>query len=258
MTAITPDTTLADLVITRPAIARRLDELGLDYCCGGHHTVSAAVHAAGLDLAETLADLERVPETDVATPTWRDPGELVDWIEATHHAFLGRVLPHLTQLADKVAAVHGGNHTELHEVATLVHALRADLEPHLVKEEQVLFPMVRDLVAATDRPSSHCGTLANPISVMLDEHDVVGDLLARLRELTDGHTVPSDGCGSYHALYAGLAELEADTHRHVHTENNVLFPAVLELERRLTANASVDSIDGGGEAPCWAHLFDRS
>jgi regulator of cell morphogenesis and NO signaling len=257
MTMITPDSTLAELVIARPALAARFDELGLDYCCGGARTLADAADAAGLDLAETLADLDRVPTGADAAPPWRDPGELVDWIEATHHAYLRDALPRLTALAEKVAGVHGINHPELSEVAALVREIRADLEPHLLKEEQVLFPMVRELVAASTSPTFHCGTLANPIRVMLAEHDTVGDLLARLRRATADHTVPEDGCGSYRALYAGLADLEADTHRHVHVENNVLFPAVLSIERDL-ATGTRAVLDEGGEAPCWAHLVDGS
>lgn len=252
MTKIDRDRTLADLVIARPELARRFDELGLDYCCGGATTLADAVVAAGLDQDTVVADLESVPPTDEPTPAWSDLGELVDWIEATHHAYLHAELPRLVALADKVAGVHGLNHTELTDVRVVVHEIRADLEPHLAKEEQVLFPMVRELAAATRVPSFHCGALVNPIRVMLSEHDAVGELLTRLRDLTGGFAVPADGCGSYHALYTGLAELEADTHRHVHLENNVLFPAVLAVEESLAAAEE----DQGGEAPCWAHLFD--
>ena len=99
-----------------------------------------------------------------------------------------------------------------------------------MKEEQVLFPMIRELAGAAEPPEFHCGSLQNPISVMLAEHDRAGDLLTTLRSLTDGYVAPADGCASYRALYAGLAELEADTHLHVHKENNLLFPAVVALE----------------------------
>ncbi len=114
--------------------------------------------------------------------------------------------------------------------------LRADLEPHLAKEERMLFPMIRELVSSPVPPRFHCGSLRNPISVMLAEHDRAGDLLAGLRSLTSGFEVPDDGCASYRALYDGLAELEADTHLHVHKENNLLFPAVVAMED--TADAS--------------------
>jgi regulator of cell morphogenesis and NO signaling len=114
-------------------------------------------------------------------------------------------------------------------------ALRDDLEPHLMKEERVLFPMIRELADATTAPTFHCGSVANPIRMMLLEHDRAGELLAELRDITNEFQPPEDGCASYQALYHGLAEIEADTHLHVHKENNVLFPAVLALEDALSA-----------------------
>jgi regulator of cell morphogenesis and NO signaling len=181
---------------------------------------------------QTAADSETDP-----TPTWAtmSPAELVDHLEATHHQYLWAELPRLSALADKVRSVHGERHPELAAIVACYETIRADLEPHLQKEERVLFPMVRELAAADTAPAFHCGSLRNPISVMLAEHDTVGALLAELREHTDGYRPPADGCASYQALFAGLAELEADTHLHVHKENNVLFPAVVALEQRLAS-----------------------
>jgi regulator of cell morphogenesis and NO signaling len=161
--------------------------------------------------------------------------ELVDHLEATHHRYLHEELPRLSALVAKIVSVHGEHHPELSDIATCYEEIRADLEPHLMKEERVLFPMIRELAVATTATSFHCGTLRNPISVMLSEHDAVGDLLARLHRLTAGYVTPADGCASYVACFAGLAELEADTHLHIHKENNLLFPLVERLEGELAA-----------------------
>ncbi len=228
--SITTDTTLADLVSADPSAAPVLEGHGLDYCCGGKQTLRDACASAGIDPERVLVDLAAVPPQPTAAWATMAPDELVDHLEATHHAYLHAALPRLDALAAKVAGVHGGNHPELAEVAATVIELRADLQPHLAKEEQILFPMIRELVSATAPPQFHCGSLRNPIVVMLREHDNVGELLADLRRVTDGYRAPADACGSYTALYDGLAELEADTHLHVHIENNLLFPAVLALE----------------------------
>lgn len=233
-TPIDPGTTLATLVIERPELAARLDMLGLDYCCGGQRTLAAAIAEAGIDAEATVEQLTAIPLRDAPTE-WEGVGGLVDHLESTHHAYLHEAMPRLVALADKVAGVHGERHPELGEVASLVHAIRDDLDPHLAKEERVLFPMIRQLAVATEPPTFHCGSIENPIIVMLAEHDHVGELLAQLRSTTDAFLVPADGCASYTALYQGLAELEADTHVHVHKENNVLFPMVNELEARLAA-----------------------
>lgn len=239
MNPIDVNATLGALVTATPGLATVFDRVGLDYCCGGRRTLADAADAAGLDLDTVVEILNRVSDTEpgVGAEDWTamPPTDLVDHLEATHHAYLRGALPRATALADKVASVHAERHPELVVVAQLVAELRAELEPHLLKEERILFPMIRELGAATQTPQFHCGSLANPIRVMAFEHDHAGDLLARLRASTAGYAVPDDGCASYRALYVTLAELEADTHLHVHKENNVLFPAVLAAEASLDA-----------------------
>lgn len=230
------DLPLGEVVNLLPGSARVLESFGLDYCCGGRRPLSEACASKGLAVEEVRSALRRLGSEPPAEWTTMGPAELVDHLEATHHRYLHSELPRLEALAEKVASVHGSRHPELLEVLADVKDLREDLDPHLLKEERILFPMIRDLVAsggAADGPGFHCGSLRNPISVMLAEHDATADLLERLLEHSGGYEVPSDACASYQALYEGLAELEADTHLHVHKENNLLFPAVVALEDRL-------------------------
>jgi regulator of cell morphogenesis and NO signaling len=231
MVEIDTTTTLATLVDAHPHLARELERRQLDYCCGGGQTLAEACSRAGLDADVVAAELALVPHDDApAEWTTMDAAELVDHLESTHHRYLWDEMPRIGALVDKIVDVHGERHPELFGIRDCWVEFRTDMEPHLLKEERVLFPMVRDLVAATDAPTFHCGTLRNPISVMLREHDVVGDLMARMRMLTDGYTAPADGCATYTATFAALAEIEADTHLHIHLENNVLFPMVVRLE----------------------------
>ncbi len=221
--------TLGDLVAEVPARAAVFDRLGLDYCCHGQRLLSDACADAGLDAAAVAdqIDVVRRPAGGDSHLTG-DPVAMVEDIVATHHRYLRYELPELEQLAEKVDGVHGDRHPELAHVRELVTAIRAELEPHLDKEEKVLFPAIRRLVdGQRDFPF---GTVQNPIRVMGVEHERAGELLAALRAVSDGYTPPADGCASYRALYARLADLEADTHLHIHKENNVLFPLVVDLE----------------------------
>jgi regulator of cell morphogenesis and NO signaling len=230
--------TLAELVDSHPELARQLELRGLDYCCGGRRTLEEACARAGLALAPTIAELDAA--TSPPRPAeWMSmtASELVDHIEAVHHRPAWEELRRLSGLLDKVVGVHGRRRPELHEIAARFAVLRADLEPHMLKEERVLFPMIRELVAADSAPTFHCGTLRHPISVMLREHETVGELLRQLRSLTFGYQPPPDGCASYAACFRGLAELEADTHLHVHKENNLLFPMVVRMEEQLAHDA---------------------
>jgi regulator of cell morphogenesis and NO signaling len=219
------DRTLGDLVAELPARARVFERHGLDYCCHGGRSLADAAAAAGLDPTALAQDVASVVDTAGSDVDALDPAALVQHILRTHHAYLHEELPALRALADKVDGVHGCRHPELAEVARLVHALADDLEPHLAKEERVLFPAITYQAAAA--PAAGRPPLAAPIRVMMTEHDAAGALLAALRTAAQGYRVPADGCASYHGLYARLADLEADTFRHVHLENNVLFPQVL-------------------------------
>lgn len=233
MITITPDSQLADIVIDRPAAARVFDTRAIDYCCNGHRPLRDACDAAGLPVQEVIDELTLVDDVPVSGPAHDDVGALIGHIVSTHHRYLRRELPRLADLMSKVVAAHGERHPEVLEVATLLTELSDDLLPHLDKEERVLFPLAIQLLGAVEPTTFHCGSVSNPLSVMFAEHDRAGELLEALRDRTDGYRPPADACPTFHALYAGLAELEADTHRHVHLENNLLFPAIAAAEARL-------------------------
>ncbi|MCZ7631595.1 MAG: iron-sulfur cluster repair di-iron protein [Microthrixaceae bacterium] len=234
MNTIDEQTTLADIINVTPGSARVLEGYELDYCCHGRRPLAEACSEAGIDASAVLDSLNSLGEQDGDSPDWMTLGatELADHVESKHHTYLHSEMPRIEALAVKVADVHGERHPELLEVRDTYRELQADLVPHLMKEEQVLFPMIRELDEADGPKDFHCGSLQNPISVMLSEHDVAGELLARLRKLTSGYETPADGCASYKALYDGLAEIESDTHLHIHKENNVLFPMVVEMENQ--------------------------
>ncbi|MEN9647005.1 MAG: iron-sulfur cluster repair di-iron protein [Actinomycetota bacterium] len=237
---IDPGMTLSELVDARPSLAREFERMELDYCCGGGRTLRDASLARGLDVDGLVTALEAA-SADAAPAEWSamDAASLVDHLYDVHHVYLWDEMPRIDALVAKILDVHGTRHPELADIASCWSAIHADLEPHLVKEERVLFPMVKELAAASAQgassPAFHCGTLRNPIGVMLREHDTVGDLLARMRQLTSGYRPPDDGCATYRAAFIALEQLEADTHLHIHMENNVLFPMVVRLEAELAA-----------------------
>ena len=222
------DRTLGALVAERPARARTFERLGIDYCCHGQRTLRDACATAGLDPEPVACELDAVEDESDAEIDRLEPVALVHHIVATHHRYLDDEMPLLVALADKVRDVHGGRHPELARVAELVHEIHDDLVPHLAKEEQILFPAIE--VWADGQRSFPFGTISNPVRALMFEHDRVGELLEELRSATGGYVAPADGCASYQSLYARLEHLEADTHRHVHLENNVLFPAVTSDE----------------------------
>jgi regulator of cell morphogenesis and NO signaling len=225
---------VGQLVAETPGAARVFEQFGIDYCCGGKERLEQACVRRGIDAKAVVAALQAArSEGGGAEQTdWNTMAlsELIAHIVATHHAYLRRELPHLAGLCDKVVQVHGVKHAELTRCEEVLGGLRAELEAHMTKEEQILFPMIQNMEAARAPVFAGCGSMANPIRVMEMEHDSAGEALASLRELTGGYHPPADACASYEALLAGLSRLEADLHQHIHKENNILFPRALRME----------------------------
>lgn len=225
-------TPLGDIAAAYPPSMRIFEAYGLDYCCGGRRELGEACAAAGVAAGKVLEDLADLESTKAgAGRNWREATatELVEHLLATHHVFTRTELARLMPLMTRVAGVHGERHPELMTIRASFQAIYNDLGPHLMKEEQVLFPYILALDAG--RATGGCfGTVANPIRAMEHEHDGVGELLYRIRDLSRDFDLPDDACGSWRSLFMGLADLEADLHQHIHLENNVLFPKALELE----------------------------
>lgn len=244
MTTFQIDDTVGAIVRDHPALSRLFEEAHLDYCCGGKRTLAEACHQQGLDPAAFLTQLadyatsESSPEVNLAALSLT---ELADHIERIHHAYLHRELPRLENMVTKVAAVHGDKEPRLIPIKDIFLALSAELSTHLMKEEQVLFPIIRQLEATATLPMIHGGTIAiaSPVQCMESEHDEAGKALRELRQLTDDYTPPAWACNTYRALLDALLTFEQDMHQHIHKENNVLFPRAIELERiRVASNSS--------------------
>jgi regulator of cell morphogenesis and NO signaling len=236
---IATDKTIGQLVLERPGRARVFERLGIDYCCGGKKPLRQACQERGMDPRAVVQVIEVYDRQDDGRPSERDWSvadltELADHIEQTHHAYLKRELPRLEQLLGKIAAVHGQRRPEVRELEQVFRAFKAELESHMAKEEQVLFPLCRRMAWATRAgvalPAFHCGSVQNPIRVMIAEHEHAGAALARMRELTGGYVPPEGACNTYRAALHALEELEKDMHQHVHKENNILFPRAAGLE----------------------------
>ena len=236
MNTTTIEKTVGELVSERPGRSRVFEEYGIDYCCGGKKLLPEACAKKGVDIDELMRELAKADaavQEDAIDYSVMALDELADHIVTTHHAYMAKELPRLKAMSAKVAKVHGDSDARLGELAQVVHALSTELQSHMMKEEKVLFPIIRQLTHADTLPRMHCGKLANPIRVMEAEHDSAGGALESTRELTDGYVPPEWACNTYRALLDGLHELELDLHQHIHKENNILFPRALEREAAL-------------------------
>jgi len=233
--------TLADIVTENIRAAIVFEEFGLDFCCKGKRPLSEACTAKNVDADEVIKSLIELNKNNNSEKVndWT-PDFLVDYIINNHHQYVRRMIPVISLHADKVASVHGQNHPEMIEISDLFLAVREELEGHMMKEERILFPYIKQLYSAKKNNEQIApppfGTIQNPIRMMEAEHTSAGNAMSRIRELSDNFTAPADACNTFKALYSELKEFEEDLHKHIHLENNILFPKSIELESESIQN----------------------
>lgn len=233
----TPQTTIRDIAIEQPASIRVFEKYGIDYCCGGRRPLAQVCEERAIQMDELLSAIEQAGnQQQPGGPDWMtfQLGAICDHIVRTHHAYIRNELPRLHFLARKVVARHGEEHPELPQIQQFIQDIGDDLLSHLAKEEMMLFPYITNLernLAACGPASFGCsGSVRNPIRVMMAEHDAAGEMTAQIRQLSHDYTAPEGACPTYRGFYQALLEFEQDLHRHVHLENNILFPRAIELE----------------------------
>ncbi len=232
---ITATKTVRELAVEVPNATRVFEKLGIDYCCGGQKPLEEACAGANIPVDEVLRALEQGLDASApaAARDWNAAplGELVDHIVHKHHTYVKSEAPRLQALLAKVVGVHGKNHPELEQVQVAFSELANELAAHLMKEEQILFPYLKQMAGGNGCGPSCFGTVQNPIRMMMFEHDNAGAKLREMRSATNDYALPADACVSYSTLFRALDEFEQDLHQHIHLENNILFPRAIALER---------------------------
>jgi len=229
--------TVRDIALENPATIRVFEAFGIDYCCGGKKPLTEACTLKNLSVDEVLEALESTGPAEREIENWsaQPLGVLAAHIVNTHHAYVRRELPRLTELAEKVVRRHGDTKPELPAIQLKLNELGEELLQHCAKEELVLFPYItkfeRAIADGTPKPHGCFGSVTNPIAMMTQEHDSAGALVAQMRELSSDFTPPVGACPTFHAFYLGLHEFEQDLHQHIHLENNILFPRAIDMER---------------------------
>lgn len=215
-------------------------KFGLDFCCGGGKPVVEACEQKDIDLGALLDELKAATTDGDDNHNYKEwsPDLLIDYIEQRHHRFVRDKLPEIESYAKKVAKVHGSRHEELNEILYEFLKMKDEILSHLEKEEQMLFPYIKELVKIEKNGEKmdskpNFDTVENPVKIMEDEHDEAGTAMEKIQKLSDNFTPPEDACATYRVLFQNLEGFQDDLHKHVHLENNILFPKALELEKRL-------------------------
>ncbi len=202
---------------------------GIDFCCGGNQTLEEACREKGINQKNLEKELNEPGQQNFASHNFKewDPAFLSDYIVNTHHKFVLKHLPELLFYTDKIGRVHGNNHPELIDVATLFKEINKELTQHLKNEEEVLFPAIKKMLSAPSLESKK--TIQSEIERMFKEHDFAGGAMDKINRLTNNYQIPEDACKTYEVTLKLLNQFEDDLHVHVHLENNILFPKALKL-----------------------------
>lgn len=235
----TTQNTLADIVKSDFRAARVFENYNLDFCCKGNRPLSDACSDKKLNADTVLLEVNSVlndTPLDKSQDDWAID-ELANHILNTHHVYTKEMLPIIFAHSQKVSEVHGKNRPEVVEIAEIFSRVHDELNSHMMKEEKMLFPFILSMAEA-EKNNTHSapppfGSVSGPISVMEREHVEAGDGFFRIRELSNNFSAPEDACSTYVVLYQELNEFENDLHRHIHLENNILFPKAIELEKKL-------------------------
>lgn len=231
----TTDKTIGEIVAEDYRTARIFEQHGIDFCCGGKVKLSAICREKGIDTASLLQEIEAVKAAPVERganyAAW-DLSFLADYIINTHHSYLKENTAQIAAYANKIASVHGEHHPEVIQIAAIFEKIATDMMAHLREEEEVFFPAIRRIEAAKkagNQPEAKdVELIRTSLETLYQEHEEIGDAVHKIRSLSNEYAIPGDVCNTFMLAYQMLREFEDDLHKHVHLENNILFPKSAE------------------------------
>ena len=233
------NTSVGEIVKANFKTAQIFDKNKIDFCCGGGISLNEACKKSKVAINQLIPELEALTKVNDPDSKYIDGlelNELCDYIEKRHHSYVSENIPFLQQKLQKLCDVHGENHPELFKVKELFDGAAGNLNEHMKKEEDVLFPYIRKMVTYKKEllnAEGEFGALNKTIDLLDEEHKTEGERFENISALTSAYNCPPDGCGTYQVTYQTLKDFEKDLHRHIHLENNILFGKALVLENEL-------------------------
>lgn len=229
-----------DIVTENFRAAKIFEKYEIDYCCHGNRLLAEVIKEKNLTAAEIqsqLKQLESSEEKDLNNYSEWDLDRLSQYIVNTHHAYVKEASPRIKEHLEKIFNAHGSKYSYLEELRAAFDSIAREMSSHMMKEEQMLFPLIHYLAETkkfNEKPKTNgYGTIKNPIRKMEEEHSSAGEVLSTMKELTNNYSLPKDACTTFKITYEELKEFESDLHKHIHLENNILFPRAIKLEEEL-------------------------
>lgn len=219
--------TIGQIVAADYRAAKVFRDYGIDFCCGGTKTIDDVCANTKIETDEVIAALENMSEEGREENRYNNWSLdfLADYIIMNHHAFMREKIPEISFYSKKVANVHGGDHEELIDIAKEFEKLANDMTHHMNEEEKQVFPFIKQLV---DEKEDEPDQSTEIINLMKEEHDDTGNSLKKIRKLSSNFAIPDDACNTYRVYFKNLKNFEQDMFKHIHLENNILFPKALQ------------------------------
>lgn len=240
MTTIT-DKSVGQIVAEDYRTAQVFKDHKIDFCCNGGRSIQEVAREKGLNPQTLLEEVDAArQQADNGAGDFESwPLDLLaDYVVKTHHRYAEKQTQVLKPYLDKICKVHGGRHPELFEVKAIFDTISGEMAAHMKREELMLFPFIKKIVSAADKgetvDKSTGRTVENPVNMMKHEHDDQGEAFRKIAELTNDYTPPADACNTYKVTFGLLSDFENDLHKHIHLENNILFPKAIALEKELS------------------------
>jgi regulator of cell morphogenesis and NO signaling len=223
--------TIGEIVAEDYRTAKVFESHGIDFCCGGNIALRIICQEKEIDVALLIKELEAVKDEPVERnqdfSAW-ELSFLADYIVNVHHGYLKENMDKIDGYTSKIAEVHGSNHPEAVEIASIFSKIVANLKAHLREEEEEFFPALKRVETnkktETKPTAEDVETIKESLKNLGKEHEEIGDAVHQIRRLSGGYTIPPDVCNTFALAYRKLEEFEDDLHKHVHLENNILFP----------------------------------
>lgn len=232
-----PEQTLAGIVRSNHQAVSVFEKYDLDFCCKGKRTLAEACNEKAIDVNAIAEELTGIlqPENNKQMPfTEMSAEQLISHILVKHHFYVKQSMPQIQYHIQKVAVKHGDRFPYMREVFELFAEVHDDMTHHMEKEEAILFPRIKEveqLFNKREKANVPAGFINGPVNVMEAEHEKAGEILFRIRALTNNYTAPEGACTTFKVSLAELKEFEEDLHQHVHLENNILFPLAEKILR---------------------------
>jgi len=227
---------VAGIVTENINTASVFKKYNIDFSFHGNMLLSKICEERAININDIVKELEAVTVNQFYLKdynSWK-LDFLIDFLINIHHEYEEENVLLLKEYSKKAVKIYGNEIRELIEIDKLIQEISDEMLEHMKNEETILFPYIKQLLEAKRNNKSiniSQSPLNAPIDALEDDHSKVGKTFKRISFLTNNYKIPQNACNTVKVLYVKLQQFEEELYKHIHLENNILFPKAKKLER---------------------------